>query len=348
MNLFELYQQKVDSKVIVADEKQLGVVAVLEEIRQQLVGFSFFRQRVKGLYVWGGVGIGKTFLMDIFCQSLGDEKYLRLHFHQFMHSVHEQLTALQGKRNPLKIIAKKFAKQARVLCFDEFYVTDITDAMLLSELLQELIACKVCFVTTSNVKPDQLYKNGLQRQRFLPAIDLILKYTTVIHLNTTADYRLQHIREQGAFYWPLGEKAQQKMEKSFSVFSRDAEYDSEPLILYGREIKVIKKTQDVIWFNFHVLCGIPRSQEDYLVIAERYRYVFVSDVPELGQHDSDLVLNFIKLIDVLYDSNIRVIISAEKPLYEIYKEGHVKFEFARTHSRLVEMQSETFFEDDEV
>jgi len=353
MTPLDYYREQAQHGQLVEDPQQIEALEQLSRIRQQLLRehlkragiFASLRKprQVKGLYLWGGVGIGKTFLMDCFYHSLPIAKKLRLHFHAFMSMVHAELKKHQGKKNPLQLIAATLAEQALVLCFDEFFVSDIADAMLLDRLLAALFAHGVCLVTTSNVKPDDLYKNGLQRQHLLPAIALLKRELAVLHLSGQTDYRLRHLKQAGVFYIPDDEAAQDNMEKSFSLLSKNQPVDTAALQWFGREVPIVKQAGDVVWFDFKVICGLPRSQEDYLLLAKKYQTIFISHVPRLPPQSRDKISLFIKLVDVLYDARLRLVLSAEVPLEKIYSQGRLAFEYTRTLSRLLEMQSEEYF-----
>lgn len=353
MTPLSYYQDHCQQGLITPDPEQLLVLDHLQHVFDRLIkeqkkraSFKrFFRKPklVSGLYMWGGVGIGKTFLMDCFYHCLPFKQKMRMHFHQFMRMIHEQLRQYQGEKNPLDLIADRLAQQVTVLCFDEFFVNDITDAMILARLLKALFSRGVCLVATSNTAPDDLYKNGLQRPLFLPAIALLKQHTTVLHVPTKIDYRLRHLKLAGAFYTPNDEIAAENMEKSFAIFAEAHPVISEPLDLYGRKIQVIKRSEDVIWFDFTALCHIPRSQHDYLAIAERYHTVLLGNIPAIPSNAKDKISLFIRLIDVLYDARIRLIFSAAVEVDQIYVSGTMANDFVRTKSRLLEMQSEDYF-----
>jgi len=353
MTPLSYYQEQISKGVIVEDQQQLVVMHQLERIyqnilqeyrsRQKLFAFLRHPKLVKGLYLWGGVGVGKTFMMDCFYTSLPFPQKMRMHFHQFMQEVHNALTKHQGEADPLPIIAKEIAKKTLILCFDEFYVSDITDAMLLKKLLSALFTEGVCLVTTSNVAPDNLYKNGLQRGQFIPAIQMIKDRTMVMHITTAEDYRLRHLKEAGVFYTPLDQAAQANMEKSFALLTQGDSILSTPILIHGRPIKVIKRTEDVVWFDFAEICHVPRSQKDYLAIAKQYKTVFISNVRVIGPEEKDLICLFISMVDVFYDARVRLVISAAESVEELYSRGYKILEYTRTHSRLQEMQSVDYF-----
>ncbi|EKD54114.1 MAG: hypothetical protein ACD_60C00122G0013 [uncultured bacterium] len=353
MTPLEYYQKQCSDGVILPDQEQLRVMHLLEKIYTALLNesharksiFSFFRKPhlIKGMYLWGSVGIGKTFMMDCFYNSLPFPQKKRMHFHQFMQMVHQELKKQQGKKDPLPIIAKQIARNTLLLCFDELFVSDITDAMLIARLFKALFAEGVSLVTTSNMSPDDLYKNGLQREQFLPAIALFKEHTQVVHVSSAIDYRLRHLKEAGVFYSPLNEKARQNMEKSFLTLTEGMKISSEPLMILGRAIPVVKKAEDVVWFDFNDICTVPRSQNDYLAIAKGYRTVLISDIPIIPSHAKDMICLFVSLVDVFYDARVRLVISAAEPVTELYSRGYMILEYTRTHSRLLEMQSTDYF-----
>jgi cell division protein ZapE len=347
------YQEQINKGVIFSDAQQQNAMQHLQnvyddlihEVKQRSKVLSIFRnpQLVKGLYLWGSVGIGKTFMMDCFYQCLPFPNKMRMHFHQFVQRIHNALTQHQGEKDPLQIIAKEIAKDTIVLCFDELFVSDITDAMLLGRLFKALFERGVCLVATSNAAPDELYKNGLQREQFLPAIALIKKNTTVIHIPTAIDYRLRHLKEAGVFYTPLNDETYQKMEKSFSSLTDGLSIETTPIEIAGRLIQVKKRAGDIVWFDFNEICRVPRSQKDYLIIAKEYRTVFISDIPIINANEKDTICLLISLVDVFYDARVRLVISAAEPVDQIYSRGYMILEYTRTHSRLLEMQSVDYF-----
>lgn len=349
----EYYREQCQKGLIVEDTQQLKIVQELELLHHALVKeqqkrtgiFALFRQPrlVQGLYVWGGVGIGKTYLLDCFYHCLPFQNKLRMHFHLFMQWIHQELKNHQGKKDPLKYIAKELAEKAILLCFDELMVSDITDAMLLRRLFDMLFLEGVCLVATSNVIPDDLYKDGLQRKLFLPAIALLKQNTKVIHLSTFSDYRLRHLKDAGVFYTPNDEIATENMEKSFNALTNGMVENADPIEIYGRTICIKKQAGNTIWFDFDAICAVPRSQHDYLAIAQKYDTVFISDVPFIHSQAKDRIALFIRMIDVFYDARVRLVLSAETLAENIYSHGHMMFEFKRTLSRLLEMQSEAYF-----
>ena len=302
------------------------------------------RKLVRGLYFWGGVGRGKTYLMDNFFESLPFEQKLRAHFHRFMRRVHAELKKLDGQKNPLKQVADIIAKEARVICFDEFFVSDITDAMILGTLMEELFARGVTLVATSNIVPDGLYRDGLQRARFLPAIALLNQHTLVVNVDGGVDYRLRALEQAELYHSPLDEAADQSLMRSFkSLLSTTAEvYENPDLEVEGRLIRARYLSEGVAWFDFVELCDGPRSQNDYIELAREYHSVILSNVPGLGREKDDQARRFVSLVDEFYDRQVKLVISAERPLAELYSTGKLDFEFQRTVSRLLEMQSHEY------
>lgn len=299
---------------------------------------------VKGLYIFGGVGRGKTYLMDMFFDSLPLERKMRTHFHRFMQRVHAELQRLKKQKNPLESVARVIAAEARVLCFDEFFVSDIGDAMILGGLLAHLLEEGVVLVTTSNIEPGSLYQNGLQRERFLPAIALLKANTQVVHLDAGVDYRLRSLRQASVYYWPLGEKADSAMLGCFKrlVSEHGSIAAGAHVEVLGRQISVRAQSDDVIWFDFADLCGGPRSAYDYVELGKLYHTVLVSNIPQLRSESDDMARRFVSLVDELYDRNVKLIASAQVELASLYTGSGLAFVFERTRSRLLEMQSEEY------
>jgi cell division protein ZapE len=358
MTPLEYYQTQAAKGIIVPDPEQLHALEYLQKLqlgliveerrRASLLAFLQKPRTVKGVYLWGGVGIGKTFLMDCFYHTLPFNKKLRMHFHRFMQMVHEKLTAHQGEKDPLDVIAKELARDAVILCFDELFVSDITDAMLLGKLFKNLFDNGVSLVATSNVEPDNLYKSGLQRSRFLPAINLIKKHTDVVNIPSAIDYRLRHLQQAGVFYTPLDRKAARNMAESFKQLTHGRMISREPVIINDRPINVYQHAGDIVWFDFKDICTVPRSQTDYLAIAKQFRTVFISNIPVIKENEKDTICLFIGLVDVLYDARVRLVISAAEPVEQIYNRGYMIMEYTRTNSRLLEMQSLDYFANDPV
>jgi len=344
MTLLEHYQRTVASGEILEDSQQLFIIQKFQALCESLTpekGFlsRFTKTPIKGLYLWGSVGIGKTFLMDSFYRFLPFEDKWRTHFLPFMHEVHAALYALQGIKNPLQEIAKRWSEKTRVICFDELVINDVADALVLGGLLDAFFAQKICMVFTSNVAPDDLYKNGIQRELFLPTIEKIKSYNEIVHLTMLDDYRTRYPTHTKYYWSPLTTDAQKNMEQAFALFSQNTPPSTIPLVLYGREIRVKRRAGDVIWFDFLDICGVPRNQDDYLVIAQQFRTVLISNLLPILPDENDLARCFIQLVDILYDAKTRLIISAALPIEKIYTEGKLSFEFNRTKSRLTQMQS---------
>jgi cell division protein ZapE len=351
----QLYQQHIAAGKIIENPLQRQVLTLLDSIAialsstthpknclQQLMNKIHPPTPVKGLYLWGNVGIGKTYLMDLFYTCI-ETKKLRIHFHAFMQRIHQELREVQGQKNPLRLIAKKIAKETAVLCFDEFSVDNIADAMLLGELFGSLLEANICLITSSNIAPDDLYKNGLQRERFLPAIALIKKHTHVFYLHSSQDYRLRHILQAGVYYTPADKTANFHLENCFVHYSKNEPIFSTPIEILGRKIQTIKYADQTIWFDFIALCGIPRSQNDYLELIKHYRTWLISDIPTISERQDFLITNFIHLIDILYDARVRLVVSAAASVTNLYTKGRFVTEFQRAKSRLIEMQSADYF-----
>ena len=299
---------------------------------------------VKGLYFWGGVGRGKTYLMDNFYESLPFREKMRAHFHRFMRRVHRELKQLAGEKNPLEKVADNIAEEARVICFDEFFVSDITDAMLLGTLLEHLFARGVTLVATSNIVPDRLYENGLQRQRFLPAIALLNRHTSVVNVDGGVDYRLRALEQAELYHAPLGPDAERAMLDAFNRLAPATEEVEEAveIVVEGRRIPCRFIAEDVIWFDFEVICNIPRSQNDYIELAKEFHAVLVGNVHQMGRKNDDHARRFVNMVDEFYDRNVKLVLSAEVDMVSLYTEGKLSFEFERTRSRLLEMQSHDY------
>lgn len=300
------------------------------------------KQPCMGLYFWGGVGRGKTYLVDTFYDCVPFRRKLRIHFHRFMQRVHEELKALQGEKNPLDIVADKLAEETRILCFDEFFVTDITDAMILGGLMEKLFDRGVTLVATSNIVPDQLYKDGLQRARFLPAIELINKFTEIVNVDSGIDYRLRALEQAEIFHSPLDDAAHTSLQTSFESLSPQPGRANVAIDVNGRDIQSLAVADDVLWCDFKALCDGPRSQNDYIELARIYHAVLVANVPVMGGAQDDMARRFINMVDEFYDRNVKLIMSAEAKIDDLYSGGRLEFEFQRTRSRLLEMQSHEY------
>jgi cell division protein ZapE len=290
--------------------------------------------------MFGGVGRGKSFLMDCFYNAVPIRRKTRLHFHEFMREVHRELAGLQGTVNPLNELGRRMAQRFKLICFDEFHVADITDAMILHRLLQALFDHGVGFVTTSNFRPDELYPDGLHRDRILPAIALLNERMEVLNVDNGTDYRRRALEHVKLYHWPLA-GADIHLEQAFSQLAEA--HDEEPVLhIESRDIHAVRKAGGVVWFDFRTLCGGPRSQNDYLEIASQFHTVLLSQVPQMPVRMASEARRFTWLVDVLYDRRVKLILSAEVPPEQLYLEGPLSHEFPRTVSRLNEMQSEEY------
>ena len=333
-----------------ADPVQIALAVRLTDLHKRLVESHgstplvrrLLRRRavsVRGLYIWGGVGRGKTYLMDLFHDSLPFAEKRRLHFHRFMQRVHADLRAFAGRANPLDAVADRWADEARVLCFDEFYVSDIGDAMILAELLGGLFSRGVTLVATSNTEPGKLYENGLQRRRFLPAIDLIKRHAEVIHVGGDADYRLRVLRRDGIYRHDGDAGA---LKASFRALCHTQPVEHIELVVNDRRIDARYCAEDVAWFDFAAICDGPRSQDDYIELARLFSTVVVDCVPIFDAAKEDQARRFIGLIDEFYDRNVKVLLAAAAPLDCLYRGERLATEFERTKSRVNEMQSTAY------
>lgn len=356
MTPMERYLQDLKRDDFKSDPAQKMAVEHLQRLHQELVAAETVskprllsritkkknKQSIKGLYFWGGVGRGKTYLVDTFYDCLPFEQKMRNHFHRFMQRIHADLKKYDGQANPLKLVAKQLATEVRVLCLDEFYVKDITDAMILGNLMEALFDEGVVLVTTSNLVPDDLYKNGLQRSRFLPAIALLKKYTEVVNVDSGIDYRLRTLTQAEIYHSPLDAEADASLNRSFeSMVMVEGDRD-QAVSINGRSIKARRVHDGVAWFEFDELCDGPRSQYDYIELSKVFHTVLLSNVPQLGVEKDDQTRRFINLIDEFYDRSVKLIISAAASIDKLYSGGSLAFEMDRTKSRLLEMQSHEF------
>ncbi len=360
MQPIEAYHQHLKKNGFVNDPAQKQAVDALQRLYDELLSdttaeMSFIRrllgyfnirhaEPVKGLYIWGGVGRGKTWLMNLFYESLPFENKCRLHFHHFMLEVHEQLAGLHKLKNPLTAIAGDFAKKYRVLCLDEFIVTNITDAMLLSGLLEALVKNGVTLVATSNRIPDDLYKNGLQRDRFLPAIDLIKRHTRDTHIDGDTDHRIALLEQSDIYYSPVTADTCVKLRKRMESLAPCAVSCDHVLSIHKRPVQTLMHADEIAWFEFDALCDAPRAAPDYIELAHDYHTIIVSNVPVMDENTDDKARRFIYLIDELYDRNVKLIISADAEPEKLYTGNMLKFAFNRTSSRLIEMRSKEYLE----
>ncbi|EPC9994597.1 cell division protein ZapE [Enterobacter ludwigii] len=297
---------------------------------------------VRGLYMWGGVGRGKTWLMDLFYLSLPGTRKQRLHFHRFMLRVHEELTALQGKSDPLEIVADRFKAETDILCFDEFFVSDITDAMLLGGLMKALFARGITLVATSNIPPDELYRNGLQRARFLPAIDAIKQHCDIMNVDAGVDYRLRTLTQAHLWLSPLNDETTQQMDKLWLALAGAKRAHAPELEINHRPLQTLGVENQTLAVSFATLCVDARSQHDYIALSRLFHSVMLLNVPVMTPLMESEARRFIALVDEFYERHVKLVVSAEVPLYEVYKGERLKFEFQRCLSRLQEMQSEEY------
>ena len=347
MRLREEYEQRLEHHGYVRDPAQECLLGKLAMLQSDLyaAGKGGFLSRlrktktVRGLYIVGGVGRGKTFLMDLFFETLAIDAKRRSHFHRMMQDVHTRLKALDGVEDPLDQVAADIAAETRVLCFDEFFVSDIGDAMILGRLLDGLFRRGTTLVTTSNTEPDNLYRDGLQRSRFLPAIDLLNQHTTVVHMDGKVDYRLRLLEQAGTYLTPVNADSEAVLARLFSESASSHVQDDHPLDVNGRPILARRCAKGIAWFDFEALCSGPRSQADYIELARWFPTVLLSGVPVFDRKREDEARRFVALVDEFYDRRVKLILSAAVDVHELYQGARLSFEFERTVSRLIEMQS---------
>lgn len=349
------YQEDLQQAELIADSSQAAAVDHLQRLYDELIAAGEIRpvsrwarwmgkqrEMPRGLYFWGGVGSGKTYLMDTFFECLPFEDKMRVHFHRFMQRVHDDLCGLERQVDPLKVIAKRIAERTRVLCLDEFIVIDIGDAMLLAGLLEGTMAEGVTLVSTSNTPPDDLYKEGLQRARFLPAIGLIKQHTEVVNVDGGVDYRLRALERAEIYHFPLDAGADRSLRDTFGHVSPEPGEADVVLQIEGRPFQTVRHADAVVWFEFDELCDKPRGPGDYIELSRCYQTVLISRVPQLGKHTDDQARRFISLVDEFYDRNVKLVISAAVDVDELYTGNRLAAEFERTKSRLHEMQSHDY------
>lgn len=344
MTPLESYYQKIQAKTLSWDPCQEIAVQQLQKVYDCLTkkkwSWLLKKKNCKGLYLWGEVGRGKTHLMDLFYKQLAIPK-LRMHFYQFMHEIHANLTELQGQTNPLHRIAANLARRASIICLDEFLVHEIGDAMLLSQLLHALFQCGITLVTTANTQPDDLYQNGLQRELFLPAIQQLKQHLTIFHLESPRDYRHHMIEENNSLQNPAFIMSSHQVQQLFNVLTKGKAVSYQPLSIHGRLISHKGYTDNIIWFDFTSICTIPRSQIDYLALANRFSIFLISHAKPIEEHDDNHARLFIHLVDVLYDAGSKLILSSENKFLDLYPKGRFLFEFKRTKSRLIAFKKES-------
>lgn len=352
----ERYAQALASGQFMPDDAQAQAVHELERVWQELIqrykaskkAFRRFRRQTapQGVYMWGGVGRGKTWLMDQFYDSIPFRRKTRMHFHHFMQHVHRELNKLSGQRNPLDSVADQIYKDAVVICFDEFFVSNVTDAMILSDLFQKLFHRGITLVATSNIAPDGLYKNGIHRDRFIPTIEMVKKHCQVLNVDAGVDYRLRVLKQAQLFKSPLTQDNQNWMAQRFSALTNTQHHSSEPIIINQRVVETIAHTEDVLWCEFSELCFKPRSPADFIEIANIYNTVLVSNVPHLTDFLSEGTRRFIYLVDEFYDRGVKLLLTSEDSIIEIYQGEKLAFEIERTRSRLLEMQSDDYLNEE--
>ena len=354
MNVTEAYRQALSERGHRADAAQMAAIERLQRMYDEFVAFKARRSnRIKklinrpevprGVWMHGGVGRGKSFLMDCFYDAVPVVRKTRLHFHEFMRGVHRELDELKGMANPLDEVARRIARRYRLVCFDEFHVSDIADAMILERLLRGLFENGVTFVMTSNYEPDRLYPEGLHRDRILPAIGLLKTNLDVMSVDAGIDYRRRSMEQVRAYLTPLGPQADAELRADFAALA--GAHDEDPrLTIENREIRALRRSGGVVWFDFRTLCGGPRSQNDYLEIAQRFHTVILSEVPRMSAAMASEARRFVWLVDVFYDQRVKLLIAAECPPEELYTTGAMAGEFHRTVSRLVEMQSREYLD----
>ena len=352
MSVKQAYEAELIAKGFTADPAQLRAVNALERCCAEWAAFRAQRSNAfkklihhpdtpRGVYMYGGVGRGKSFLMDCFYNAVPLRRKTRLHFHEFMREVHRELRDLQGTVNPLDELGKRIAKRYKLICFDEFHVADITDAMILHRLLTALFDNGVGFVTTSNFKPDDLYPGGMHRDRILPAIALLNTHLEVLSVDNGTDYRRRTLEQVNLYHTPLGPQADAEMTDAFNRLA-ESQDDNPVLQIESRQIQARRKAGGLVWFDFKTLCGGPRSQNDYLEIATQFHTVLLSDVPAMPVRMASEARRFTWLVDVLYDRRVKLIMSAQVLPEALYTDGPLAHEFPRTVSRLNEMQSAEF------
>jgi cell division protein ZapE len=347
-----LYEAALAERGYRTDAAQQAAIAALERCENEWADYKARRGNAvtrllvrppipRGVYMYGGVGRGKSFLMDCFFRSVPLTRKTRLHFHEFMREVHRELQELKGTADPLQELGRRMARRFRLICFDEFHVADVTDAMILHRLLEALFAQRVSIVTTSNFHPDGLYPNGLHRDRILPAIELLKARLEVVNVDAGTDYRQQALREIEMWHCPLDAAAETALTRAFEQLAEAR--DEDPVMqIEHRSLHARRRAGGVVWFDFRTLCGGPRSQNDYLEIASRFHTVLLSGVPQMSPRMASEARRFTWLVDVLYDRRVRLIATAAVTPELLYTEGPLVHEFPRTVSRLREMQSTGF------
>lgn len=347
----ERYQQDLARGGFVSDASQAAAVDALEKVqrdllaqppKKKLLSDRLVWPKVEGLYMWGGVGRGKTYLMDAFYESLPFPHKQRTHFHRFMLDVHERRRTYSHKRDPLKLVALAISHQVRVLCFDEFYVSDIADAMILGRLIEYLFDQGVTLVATSNCAPDELYKDGLQRQNFVPAIERLKQNLRVLNVDGGVDYRLRTLTRVQLYLSPSDADAESRLNQWFQEIAQKPGEADVPIEVQNRQLRTLRHADGVVWFDFAEICQTARSAADYIELAREYHTVLISRIPQLNVDNEDAARRFINLVDEFYDRGVKLVLAAAVPQDQLYTGRKLRFEFKRTLSRLKEMQSEEY------
>ncbi len=353
MDVTASYDHAIARRGFTPDAAQRAAVARLQRLQDDFAEYKSHRPNAlmraldssllhtplpRGVYLWGGVGRGKSFLMDSFYAAVDLRRKTRVHFHEFMRAVHRELDDLKGRSDPLDEVARRTAKRYRLVCFDEFHVSDIADAMILHRLLATLFDLGVVFVMTSNYRPDTLYPDGLHRDRVLPAIALIEARMDVVNVDGGVDYRTRTLEQKRMYLVPAGAETDRELGETFDAIAEAAD-DDPALSIETRTVRAVRRAGGVVWFDFATLCGGPRSQNDYLELANRFHTLIVSDVPRMGAAQASEARRFTWLVDVCYDRRVKLLLSADVPPETLYVAGVLAHEFARTVSRLREMQS---------
>ena len=357
MNPLEKYQESLASGILIADPYQANAVKHTQRLFDEMVQqheetansglfkklwLNNAKKPIKGLYFWGDVGRGKTYLIDSLFECIPFEDKLRVHYGTFFKALHERLQNMPKSPDPLTVIANEFAKQCRLLCIDEFHVDDITDAMIIAGLLEASLKQGMTIIATSNTPIEKLYRNGLQRDRFLPAIGLLLEHTEEVHLDGDQDYRCNQIERFGVFHVTNSNEVPESFKNEYQQLAPHAPIEEKTLQINNRDINVVSHTGHIIWFDFDALCNTPRSSSDYLDLAKTYHTVFLSNVRALDDGQNDIAQRFIQLIDALYDHQAKLIMHTSSPIDALYRGETLNFPFQRTLSRLNAMRSEAY------
>ena len=360
LDVVSLYQQSLAKRGFVSDAAQWRAVEQLQRLYDEWSAYKARRNTAlkrmlvkpdlpRGVYLWGGVGRGKSFLMDSFYLCVPLVRKRRVHFHHFMREIHRELNEARGTEDPIAAVAARVAKRYRLICFDEFHVSDIADAMILGRFLDQVMGRGVVFCMTSNYSPDQLYPHGLQRERFLPTIELIKGRMDVLEVDAGNDYRRRALEQVKVYHTPLDAAAEAALARIFASL-RDVEEESHPLDVEGREIPYRKRAGGLVWFDFDVLCGGARSYTDYVDLTKRFHTVILSGIPRIAAKNADSARRFTWLVDVFYDERVKLICSAQALPEDLYTAGArgetASVEFSRTVSRLTEMQSLDYLQAD--